>query len=323
MLVRRKLNGHSETASEPPRWPIVLAGIGLGSAAFYFLDPVVGRRRRALARDKAVRAAHLGRRDLLKVEHDVQNRARGLFARLRAALHGDDAPDEIIEARVRSTIGRVCSHSGAIDVAVTDGAVTLSGPVLRNEHSRVLRHVRHVRGVSNVDDLLEPHSRGDHIPELQDSRPPRFSSMRTPHCSEVMKRNVQTVREDDPIDRAAEKMALGNLGFLPVCDANRRVVGTLTDRDIVVRVIAKEMSPTACTVGEVMSTRVVSCQPDDELTLAEQFMAQNQVSRLVITDEDGTLEGVISLSDLAEREPPRRVARTVRAVTAREAQRPD
>ena len=319
MLVRRKLTGKSVAA--PRRWPIVLAGIGLGSAVFYFLDPLVGRRRRALAHDKVVRAAHTGRRDLLKIEREVQNRALGLFARLRASLHDEGAPDEIVEARVRAKIGRVCSHSGAIDVAVTDGAVTLAGPVLRNEHAHVVREVRHVRGVSGVDDLLEPHSRADHVPELQDSRAPRFAHMRTPHCSEVMKRNVQSVREDDPIERAAEKMSLGNVGFLPVCDAKRRVVGTLTDRDIVVRVVAKEVPPAVCTVGEIMSTRVVSCQPDDELTLAEQLMAQHQVSRLVITDEDGTLEGVISLSDHAAREPPARVARTNLAVIPREAQR--
>jgi CBS domain-containing protein len=301
---------------------LLVAGVGLGAAAFYFLDPVGGRRRRALARDKAVRAGHLGRRDLARAERHVANRARGLFAHLRAALRDEEAPDDVVEERVRAALGRVCTHAGAIRVAVFEGDVTLSGPVLQHEHGAVLREVGRVRGVGSLDDRLEGHFRAAHIPGLQESRERGFVPEPPLRCADVMKRKVMTVREGDSIDRAAEKMALGNLGFLPVCDDDRRVVGTLTDRDIVVRVVAKELAPSTRTVGQVMTRDVVACEPDDELTLAEQVMAQNQVSRLVITDEDGILAGVISLSDLAERETPRRVARTLRAVAAREAPRP-
>ena len=117
-------------------------------------------------------------------------------------------------------------------------------------------------------------------------------------------------------------MSAANIGFLPVCDDGGKVVGTVTDRDIVVRAIARGLDPALARVTEVMSRDVVACRSDDELTLAEQFMANYQVSRLVITDDDGTLEGVISLSDIAEHEPARRAARTLRAVAAREAPRP-
>jgi CBS domain-containing protein len=295
--------------------------VGLGAAAFYFLDPVVGRGRRALARDKAIRAGHVGRRDLVRAERHVANRARGLFARLRASLHDEEAPDDVVEERVRAAIGRVCTHAGAVEVEVIDGDVVLCGPVLQREHRAVLRAVERVHGVGAVDDRLEAHFRAAHVPGLQTNRE-RVPIGETLRCADVMKRKVVTVRADDSLDRAAEKMALGNLGFLPVCDGDRRVVGTLTDRDIVVRVVAKELAPASCTVGQVMTTNVVACEPDDELTIAERVMAQNQVSRLVITDGDGVLVGVISLSDLAEREPPRRVARTLRAVAAREAPRP-
>ena len=68
-----------------------------------------------------------------------------------------------------------------------------------------------------------------------------------------------------------------------------------------------------------MSRNVVACRPDDELSVVEQFMAYYQVSRLVISDERDVLVGVISLSDIAEREPAKRAARTMRAVAAREA----
>ena len=64
------------------------------------------------------------------------------------------------------------------------------------------------------------------------------------------------------------------------------------------------------------------CRPTDDLATAERLMAQHQISRIVIADERGTLMGVISLSDLAERASARRAARTLRAVAAREAPRP-
>jgi CBS domain-containing protein len=304
-----------------PRWPAILAGLAGGATLAFFLDPNAGRRRRALARDKALRAAHAGRRDFSRVEHDVSNRARGLFARLRARLTEAGASDEVVEERVRSALGRVCSHAGAIAVSATEGDVVLRGPVLRYEHARVLREASRVRGVVSIEDQLEPHSRTAHVPGLQESRGRPFEAA-PPRCADLMKRRVQTARASDPIDRAAEKMALGNLGFLPVCDDDKRVIGTLTDRDIVVRVVAKGRSPEACTVGDVMSRDVVACEADDDLTLAEQLMARNQVSRLVVTDDDGTLAGVISLSDVAEHEPARRVARTLRAVAAREAPQP-
>ena len=116
-------------------------------------------------------------------------------------------------------------------------------------------------------------------------------------------------------------MSVANIGFLPVCDGDRRVVGTLTDRDIVVRGVALGCECGRPTVGEVMSRNVVACRPEDELAVVEQFMAYYQVSRLVITDERDVLVGVISLSDIAEREPAKRAARTLRAVAAREAPR--
>ena len=137
-----------------------------------------------------------------------------------------------------------------------------------------------------------------------------------------MKTVPQSVNAGDSIRLAAEIMSAANIGFLPVCDDGGKVVGTVTDRDIVVRAIARGLDPALARVTEVMSRDVVACRSDDELTLAEQLMANYQVARLVITDDDGTLEGVISLSDIAEHEPARRAARTLRAVAAREAPRP-
>ena len=137
-----------------------------------------------------------------------------------------------------------------------------------------------------------------------------------------MKTVPQSVNAADSIRLAAEIMSAANIGFLPVCDDGGKVVGTVTDRDIVVRAIARGLDPALARVTEVMSRNVITCSAEDELALAEDLMANYQVARLVVTDEDGGLEGVISLSDIAEHEPARRAARTLRAVAAREAPRP-
>jgi CBS domain-containing protein len=141
-------------------------------------------------------------------------------------------------------------------------------------------------------------------------------------CIDIMKTHVQTVLANDSILGAAKKMALANVGFLPVSDGSGKLLGTITDRDITIRAVAKGRSPAECSVGEVMSRDIVSCRPGDALATAEQLMAQTQKSRLVVTNEGGRLVGVISLSDIAENEPSRRVARTLREVAAREAPRP-
>jgi len=320
MPMRLKKDQRSTSASA--RWPAMLGGIGLGSALLYFLDPNLGRRRRAHARDKAARAARMGRRDVMHIERDLSNRAMGLLARLRARVRQEAPDDEILKDRVRSAIGHVCSHPRAIEVLVSDGTVWLAGPVLDNEHDRIIRHIGRIRGVRAIENGLERHLRPNGVPSLQGNRSPALPwSFGPACCSDVMKTAVLTVSENDTIHRAAELMAMANVGFLPVCDRDRKVIGAITDRDIVVRVVADNLPTTAYRVGDVMSRDVVACRPDDELTLAEQFMAQHQVSRLPITDEDGTLRGILSLSDLAEREPTRRAGRTLRAIASREAPR--
>jgi CBS domain-containing protein len=300
----------------------MLGGIGLGSALLYFLDPSQGRRRRTQARAKASRAARLGRRDVMHIEHDLSNRTLGLLARLRARVRSEIPDDDILSQRVRSAIGHVCSHPRAVEVAVSDGTVLLSGPVLDREHDRIIRAVGRIPGVRAVESDLERHLRANGVPSLQGSRSPSLPwTPGTTCCADLMKKQVQTVSENDTIHRAAELMALANVGFLPVCDRQGHVVGTLTDRDIVVRVIADNVPATAYRVGDIMTKDAIACRPEDELALAEQFMAQHQISRLPITDEDGTLRGIISLSDIAEHEPARRTGRTLRAITAREAPR--
>ena len=322
LLMRRGLE-----ATAPTRQRLFLGGLGFGSLvaflAAFFGDGRLGRRRRALAGAKARHLGRAGVRSLGRSGRGLLNHARVAWARWRARVRSrsDAVADEVIEQRVRAALGRVSSHVSVIEVLVEDGRVALGGPILESEHRRVVRTARRVIGVRGLDDWLEEHRRAD-IPELRGGGRIARAAANRRRCASLMKTVPQSVNPDDPIRLAAEIMSAANIGFLPVCDDGGKVVGTVTDRDIVVRAIARGLDPALARVTEVMSRDVVSCRPEDELALAEQFMANYQVSRLVITDDYGVLEGVISLSDIAEHEPARRAARTLRAVAAREAPRP-
>jgi hypothetical protein len=148
----------------------LLVGIALGAGLMYVLDPDSGRRRRALVRDQI---AH-GRHELEELEvaararsRDLRNRARGAAAETRARVREDHPDDEVLEARVRSEIGRTVSNPRAIEVAASDGHVMLSGPVLDREREELLSRARSVRGVSEIEDRLEPHDSPADVPGLQ------------------------------------------------------------------------------------------------------------------------------------------------------------
>ncbi len=134
---------------------------------------------------------------------------------------------------------------------------------------------------------------------------------------EVMNRDVKCVDPKDPVQLAARRMRDENIGFLPVCDSSMKVLGAITDRDIAVRVVAEGLPPTTA-VGEVMTREVVACHPDDDIRRAEQLMAEHQKSRLMVTDDQGRLVGVISLSDITQIEDPSRAHQTIKRVTERE-----
>ena len=140
----------------------------------YLLDTdKAGSRRRALVRDKVVRAEHVAGRFADKTVRDMQNRAKGIVVETWARLREREVPDAVLVQRVRARLGRAVSHPHAITVAAHDGVVTLSGPILAHEVERLLNTVRSVRGVRAIENRLEPHATADGVPDLQGcSRPP-------------------------------------------------------------------------------------------------------------------------------------------------------
>lgn len=135
-------------------------------------------------------------------------------------------------------------------------------------------------------------------------------------CADVMKHDIECVSPTESVEAAARRMRDGNVGFLPVCDEGNHAIGTITDRDIALRVVAVGRAGTT-PVESVMTHEIVSCHPTDDIKQAERLMGQKQKSRIMCIDDDGVLVGVISLSDIAQRDGAR-IAQTMQAVTGRE-----
>lgn len=133
----------------------LLGGVGLGAGLMYLLDPDGGRRRRALARDKAVHGLKASGKALRRTSVDVGNRTRGLVAGAGSLLRKGSADDHKLEGRVRSKLGRHVSNPSALQVQCQDGLVILSGPVLAAELDKVLAKVQKIKGVHEVESRLE------------------------------------------------------------------------------------------------------------------------------------------------------------------------
>lgn len=146
---------------------MLIAGLALGALAMYIWDPLLGRRRRALFRDKGVRLAHSTREGLRGAAIDLRNRASDRLAEIRARSTETDVSDDVLVERVRSELGRVSTHPRAIQVSAHEYNVTLEGKVLAAEEDAIVRAVRHVRGVRDITNQMECHEEAGSIPELQ------------------------------------------------------------------------------------------------------------------------------------------------------------
>jgi hypothetical protein len=146
------------------------AGLGLGSGVMYFLDPDRGKRRRAMVRDKCVRAARLTGEGFEVTARDLRNRAQGIAAELQSHFSSEAIDDSQLVDRVRAKLGRSVSHPGAIQVTAQNGNVTLSGPILAEEAADLLACVKRLNGVNDVTNNLEVHEKSENHPALQGGR---------------------------------------------------------------------------------------------------------------------------------------------------------
>ncbi len=160
----------------------VIGAAGLGAGLMYLFDPDRGKRRRALLRNKAEHVTRIAADVTGKTRRDVRNHLLGVFAEVQALFRTSEVSDSVLEARVRSKLGRVVSHPHAVAVKTDQGIVTLSGPVLADELHPLLDAVSAVSGVRSIDNWLEVHQHAGGIPALQGGRPQRddiFAGMKT------------------------------------------------------------------------------------------------------------------------------------------------
>lgn len=131
---------------------------------------------------------------------------------------------------------------------------------------------------------------------------------------EIMTKNPTTIQPSTPLAEAARLMRDEDVGLLPVVDGDQ-LSGTITDRDIVVRAIAEGRDATSTTVGELASRDLVTIDPQQPLDEALRLMAQHQVRRLPVVEEDGRLVGIVAQADVAQAGDDARTGEVVQRIS--------
>ncbi|HBE84208.1 MAG TPA: CBS domain-containing protein [Pyrinomonadaceae bacterium] len=134
-------------------------------------------------------------------------------------------------------------------------------------------------------------------------------------CREIMTSSVRTATGEMPLSEVSVLMRDGDMGSVPVM-AGDRLIGIVTDRDIVVRAVAEGKPPTT-PVSEVMTTEIFSVGPDDFVFEAIRLMGDKQVRRIPVVNEDGSLAGIIAMADIAlGMEDEREIAETLEEISS-------
>ncbi len=131
---------------------------------------------------------------------------------------------------------------------------------------------------------------------------------------DLMTDNPRTIDAEKPVVYAAKMMRDEDVGLAPIVQGDR-LVGTLTDRDIAIRVVAEGRDPESTTVREVASTDLVTIDPEQSLDEALRLMAQHQVRRLPVVEEDGRLVGVLAQADVARHGEDRETGQVVEQIS--------
>ena len=133
---------------------------------------------------------------------------------------------------------------------------------------------------------------------------------------ELMSRNPATCTPDTSLERAAHLMETHDCGCLPVVDnGSGRLVGVITDRDIALRAVGRGKLPQSH-VSDIMSAEPSCCHPVDDVATVQRIMAERQVRRVPVVDDDGMCVGMIAQADLALHDlPDKDVATTVERIS--------
>lgn len=134
-------------------------------------------------------------------------------------------------------------------------------------------------------------------------------------CREIMTSDVRTANRQMTLREVARLMSEGDMGAMPIVE-NGKLVGIVTDRDIVVRAIA-EGKDVSTEIGDVMTTEIFSVKPEDFVFEAIRLMGDRQVRRIPVVSQAGELAGIIAMADIAlEMEDEREIAATLEEISS-------
>ncbi len=128
--------------------------------------------------------------------------------------------------------------------------------------------------------------------------------------SEIMTTDFHMIDSTNSLRQAAEKMKSLNVGFLPVREGTR-LIGLITDRDIVIRGLAAGMNPGSAQVKDIISSEILYCYDDDSIEEAARLMEDNQIRRLIVVNHDQVPVGIVSLGDIAVRAGQENLSREI------------
>jgi len=135
---------------------------------------------------------------------------------------------------------------------------------------------------------------------------------------DVMTKDLVYASPQDTVSHVAQLMKMEDIGPVLIVDnkESRRLVGIVTDRDLVLKVIAEGQDPKTTRVEEVMSKKLVTCRADDDVENAMKAMAQYQLRRIPVVEDDNRLVGIISQADIATRvDEPEKTAEVVKEIS--------
>lgn len=137
-------------------------------------------------------------------------------------------------------------------------------------------------------------------------------------CNEVMTKNPICCLPDDMADKAAGLMKQGNIGSIPVVEneQSKKIAGIVTDRDLVMNIVAEGRDAKSTKVGSVMTRKVVTCRADDDLQKALDAMSSHQLRRIPVVDNNQQILGIIAQADVATRvNQPEKTAEVVKEIS--------
>jgi len=134
-------------------------------------------------------------------------------------------------------------------------------------------------------------------------------------AKDVMTHDPACCSPTTTLDQVAKMMVQNDCGEIPIIDTANRPIGVVTDRDIVCRVVAEGKNPAGHTAESAMTRSVVMVASNAKLDDVIATMAENQIRRVLVVDDDGCCTGIIAQADIALDGPPRQAAELVREVS--------